>query len=187
MSITRRQFLLSTVGAVGGFILPSFYTRALEFVDQFGEPLLESPRLVHDELIVCGDRDGELNLGDPYCELPSLTWREYAEKYHNGCLDELTDGWGLSPSQFDEDAPWNLVADSWCRTDSPNAHAYHLLDSLDLGAELSGPNAVGNLVFTDGACPGNDYLGVSAECDLTVSLLQQSLNDLGTGIRVVMG
>ena len=35
MSFTRRQFLLSTVGAAGGFILPSFYARALEFVDQF--------------------------------------------------------------------------------------------------------------------------------------------------------
>ena len=60
MSISRRQFLLSTAGAAGGFILPFFYTRALEFLDQFGEPLLEAPKLVVDELIICTERDGEL-------------------------------------------------------------------------------------------------------------------------------
>jgi hypothetical protein len=66
MSISRRQFLLLTVGAAGGFILPSFYTRALEFLDQFDEPFLEAPKLVVDELIICTERDGELNLGEPW-------------------------------------------------------------------------------------------------------------------------
>ncbi len=41
MSLTRRQFLLSTAGATVGAIVPSFYFRALEFFEQFGEPLLE--------------------------------------------------------------------------------------------------------------------------------------------------
>ena len=70
MSFTRRQFLLSTVGAAGGFILPSFYARALEFVDQFEEPLLEPPKRVVDELIICSELDGELNLGDPWEQPP---------------------------------------------------------------------------------------------------------------------
>jgi len=187
VSITRRQFLLSTVGAVGGFILPSFYTRALEFVDQFGEPLLEAPRVVHDELIVCTDRERELNLGDPYCEPPSLTWREFAEQYYHGRLEELTENWELNPSEFDKECPWDVVVDAWCRSKSPNALAYRLLESLDLGSELTGPDSVGGLIFMDGPMPGSDYLGVMADCDLTVSLLQQRLNDLGTGIRVVMG
>ena len=33
MSITRRQFLLSTAGAAAGAIIPSFYHRALEFFE----------------------------------------------------------------------------------------------------------------------------------------------------------
>ena len=37
MSFTRRQFLLSTAGASVGAIIPSFYFRALEFLEQFGE------------------------------------------------------------------------------------------------------------------------------------------------------
>lgn len=187
MSITRRQFLLSTAGAAAGFILPSYYSRALAFIDQFGEPMLESPKLVREELIVCTDRCNELNLGDPYCEPPSMTWREYAQKYLDGSLDDLEEGWEITGSQVDEEAPWDVVVDSWIRTESPNAKAYRLLDSLDLGPGLTGPDAVGDLVFTDGACPGNDYLGVAADDDITISLLQQRLTDLGTGILLVMG
>ena len=56
MSFTRRQFLLSTAGAAGGFILPSFYTQALEFLAETGEPLLTPPKRVVDELIICTDR-----------------------------------------------------------------------------------------------------------------------------------
>ena len=187
MSLTRRQFLLSTAGAAAGFILPSYYNRALEFLDQFGEPLLEPPKIVQEDLIVCTDREGELNLGDPWCEPPSMSWREYAEKYHGGNLRELIDTWELERLQLDEEAPWDVVADAFIRNDSPSAKAYRLLESLDLGPELTGRDAVGGLIFTDGACPGNDYLGVSAESDITLSLLQQRLNDLGTGIRIGFG
>ena len=40
------------------------------------------------------------------------------------------------------------------------------------------------LDFIDGACPGNDYLGVEALDPVSVSLLQQRLNELGTGIKM---
>jgi hypothetical protein len=186
MSITRRQFLLSTAGAAAGFILPSFYTRVLAFVDQFGEPLLESPPLVREELIVCTDRCNELNLGDPYYEPPSMTWREYADRYYGGSLEVLEDGWEISGPAIDEEVPWDVMIDEFIRTDSANAKAYRMLESLDLGPKLIGPDAVGSLVFTDGACPGNDYLGVAAEDAITISLLQKRLNDLGTGVLLVM-
>jgi len=186
MSITRRQFLLSTAGAAAGFILPSFYTRVLAFVDQFGEPLLESPPLVREELIVCTDRFNELNLGDPYYEPPPITWREYADKYYGGSLEELVENWEIPARAIDKEVPWDVMIDAFIRTDSANAKAYRMLESLDLGPKLTGPDAVGGLVFTDGACPGNDYLGVAAEDDVTISLLQQRLNDLGTGVLLVM-
>jgi len=184
MSFTRRQFLLSTVGAAGGFILPSFYSRALEFLEEAGEPLLEPPKRVVDELIICRERDGELNLGDPWEPLPDMTWHQFLTRYHPDTLDELENYWDLEESQLDDEAPWDWVVGPWCRVDSPNARAYQLLDSLDLGPDLTGPKAVGGLVFTDCPCPGNDYLGVSVEDDISISLLQQRLNDLNTGIRV---
>tara|TARA_B100000959_G_C14706220_1_gene510890 strand:- start:97 stop:660 length:564 start_codon:yes stop_codon:yes gene_type:complete len=187
MSFTRRQFLLSTAGAAGGFILPSFYSRALEFLDQFGEPLLEPPKRVVDELIICWDRDGELNLGDPWEQPPDMTWRQFLTQYHPETLDELENNWGLEEWQLDDEAPWDTVVEPWGRVDSPNARAYHLLESLDLGSDLTGSKAVGGLIFTDGPCPGNDYLGVSVEDNISISLLQQRLNDLKTGIKVSYG
>ena len=184
MSFTRRQFLLSTVGAAGGFILPSFYARALEFVDQFEEPLLEPPKRVVDELIICQEFGGELNLGDPREEPPDMTWREYLTRYHPDWRDGY---WGLEESQLDDAAPWDKVQNSWCQFDSPAARAYHLVESLDLGPDLTGPKAVGGLISIDGSCPGVDYLGVTAEDDISISLLQQRLNDLKTGIKVSLG
>ena len=72
------------------------------------------------------------------------------------------------------------------RTDSPNARAYRLLENLDLGPSLTGQDAVGELRFMDGPCPGNDYLGVEAADEATISLLQKRLNELDTGIRLSM-
>jgi len=197
MSFTRRQFLLSTVGAAGGFILPSFYARALEFVDQFEEPLLEPPKRVVDEITICASLGGELNIGEPAEQIPDMTWREFLTRYHQDSLNSLEfywgleesqrdlAPWGLKESQLDDAAPWDTVLGSWGRVDSPNARAYHLLESLDLGPDLTGPKAVGGLNFLDGPNPGaKDYLAVTVEDDISISLLQQRLNDLKTGIKV---
>ena len=197
MSFTRRQFLLSTVGAAGGFILPSFYARALEFVDQFEEPLLEPPKRVVDEITICASLGGELNIGEPAEQIPDMTWREFLTRYHQDSLNSLEfywgleesqrdlAPWGLKESQLDDAAPWDTVLGSWGRVDSPNARAYHLLESLDLGPDLTGPKAVGELNFHDGLNPGaKDYLMVTVKDDISISLLQQRLNDLKTGIKV---
>ena len=56
---------------------------------------------------------------------------------------------------------WDVV-DTWSYHDSPNARAYRLLEDLDLGPQLTGAEAVGEINFIDGACPGVDYLGVAS-------------------------
>jgi hypothetical protein len=76
------------------------------------------------------------------------------------------------------------VVDTWSYIDSPNAKAYRLLEDLDLGPDLVGKDAVGEIRFIDGACPGSDYLGVEAPCMVDVSLLQKRLNELRTGISI---
>ena len=77
------------------------------------------------------------------------------------------------------------VVDTWARVDSPNAKAFRLLEDLDLGPNLVGKDAVGEIRFIDGPCPGNDYLGVEVDCDITISLLQKRLNELDTGIAIL--
>ena len=74
--------------------------------------------------------------------------------------------------------------DTWARTESPNAIAYRYLDRLNLGSQLDGEKAIGGIRLIDGPMPGNDYLGAEAEDAVSVSLLQQRLNELDTGVRI---
>jgi hypothetical protein len=193
MSISRRQFLLATGSSAVGFILPSFYEKALSFIEDYGEPLIVSPPDPKIELFAV-DRGGfgyEFNLGDPWCEPPDMTIREFANRYGHGDPEAwYRENWCREEDQEVDLAAqmnYDYVLDFWCRAESPNALAYRLLEDLDLGPSLSGVNAVGELSFIDGPCPGNDYLGVEAADQISISLLQQRLNQLGTGIEIHMG
>ena len=189
MSVTRRQFLLSTAGAAVGAILPSFYFQALEFLDRFDKPLLEAPASVSNDLSVLEMGEClELNLGDPFAEPPQgLTFREYFTRYDPDAFETFEVDWDMPLTDLDLLVPDDYVECSWEVRDGPTARAYKLLDSLDLGNELGGPDAVGGLEFILGPHPGSNYMGVNAVDQLTLSLLQKRLNDLGTGIRVVTG
>ena len=188
MSLTRRQFLLSTAGATVGAIVPSFYFRALEFFEQFGEPLLEVPRNSAKELCVldnCGEL--ELCLGDPFTEPPDLTYREYFSRYEPDRLGDFEEMWGLCQEDLDSPMEREYQTDMWFLHHGPSARAHYYLDSLDLGNELSGPNAVGGLDVFENSNMVSCWRGVRADDEVTLSLLQKRLNDLGTGIRIVTG
>jgi hypothetical protein len=183
--ISRRQFLLGT-GA--GLILPSFFERALAYWENHGASLLDTARNADIQLFAV-DRGGdglELNWGDPWEEPPKLTRRELAEKYYGG-IDHYECYLEEDPDfDLDEEADILEVVDAWARVDSPNARAYRLLERYDLGAAFSGPERVGEIRFIDGPCPGNDYLGVEAPSPLDLSLLQHRLNQLNTGIQILL-
>jgi hypothetical protein len=190
MSITRRQFLL---GTAAGLILPSFYERAYSFFENHGEPLLIVPKRPAGTLYACADFAEypklQLHLGDPEEGPPDMTIREYCLKYGNGDPETW---WREEWLGTDETEPIDVdmqmdewaVLDRWVRDDSSTARAYRYLESLDLGSGFNGPNPAGGLDFIDGACPGNDYLGVEALDPVSISLLQQRLNELRTGIKV---
>ena len=188
MSITRRQFLISGASAGVGLILPSYYEKVFSFFENHGEPLLEAPAHVVENLYAdYQGSDYQLNIGMPATEYPVMTWREMIERYHC-CMpapDELEDELGITVAELDKPADVDSYLDSWCRSDSPSAQAFYLMESLEIGTELRHGDQVGGLVFYDGPMPGSDYLGVHAECEVTLSLLQHRLNELKTGIRVI--
>ncbi len=188
MSYTRREFIIGTAGAAAGLILPSWYDKALSFFENHGEPLLEAPPDPEIELYAV-DRSGcgelELNWGDPWSEPPKMTKREFAKEYFGG-EEFYLEAFGTEDIDWDAEEDYWLVLDTWAYRDSPNAMAYRLLEDFDLGPAFSGKDAVGEINFIDGACPGNDYLGVQAADQMSVALLQKRLNDLNARIKVSM-
>ena len=73
---------------------------------------------------------------------------------------------------LEEEADPLMVLERTSRLDFPNGRAYEYLDTLDLGSVFRIEHAAGELRFIDGACPGNDYLGVEAADEISLSLLQ---------------
>ena len=183
MSISRRQFIL---GTAAGLILPAYYDKVLAYFENTGEALIEVPKNAETELIASSELgDGvsyELNLGNPFEEPPEMTLREYARRYFGG--EEYYAGLWPDDIDFDRNMDFWETIDLWARTDSPNARAYRLLESLDLGPELTGTDAVGEIRFIDGDRPGSDYLAAHAPNEVDISLLQKRLNELDTGIRI---
>ncbi len=190
MSITRRQFVL---GTAAGLILPSFYDRAYSYFENHGEPLLITPKNPGEILYACADFAEppalQLHLGDPGEGPPAMTIREFCLKYGEGdpetwWREEWLGTDDIEPIDIDGQMDEWTVLDRWARNDSSTARAYRYLEAIDLGSDFKGHNPIGGLDFIDGACPGNDYLGVEALDPVSVSLLQRRLNELGTGIAV---
>ena len=76
MSITRRQFLISSARAGAGLILSNYYEKAFSFFENHGEPLLEAPTRFDKHLYAVFDGpDYQLNLGIPDIDVPEMTWR----------------------------------------------------------------------------------------------------------------
>ena len=186
MSISRRQFI---IGTAAGLILPSYFDKVFAYFENTGEALLEIPKNAEIEMIASYERGAcdayEFNLGDPYQEPPEMTVREYAIRYF-GSEEEWLECNGYEDDDFDRVMDFWDVVDTWAYNDSPNARAYRLLEDLGLGPQLTGAEAVGEINFIDGPCPGNDYLGAHAPTQLDIALLQKRLNDLGTGIRLII-
>lgn len=183
MSISRRQFIL---GTAAGLILPSYYEKIFSYFENTGEAFLEAPRQTEIELFAAdgGGDSYELNWGDPWEEPPEMTVREFSRRFYSD-EEEFLDAWGEDwVTDWNAPMDWDYILDFWARTDSPRARAYRLLEDFDLGPDLTGAEAVGEIRFIDGPCPGNDYLGVNAPTQLDLSLLQKRLNDLDAGIRI---
>ena len=187
MSFTRRQFLLTTCGSGIGFILPSFYDEALTLWENHGEILLRPAPDAKTILYAYQEMELELNLGDPRTRPPQMIRREFIEKYVYGGLEtyfeELSDLDGCEGYDLDAEVDFEEVLDVWGLVDSPWAKAYKYLESLDLGPDFTSPDAVGGIRTGTGA-PGTNHIALHANDDISLSLLQERLNQLNTGVRI---
>ncbi|HIG58657.1 MAG TPA: hypothetical protein EYQ21_04560 [Flavobacteriales bacterium] len=187
MSFTRRQFLLTTSVTGLGFILPSFYEKALGFCENHGEPLILPAKNTDTILYAWQDGELELDLGHPSTEPPTLTRREYIDRYVNGGLEKyLKELPFLSENRkydLDAEVDRDEVFDAWATVDSPWAKACDLIDEIDLGPDLEGEHAVGGIEDVNGG-PCSIIQAKVAEDYVSLSLLQERLNQLNTGIRI---
>ncbi len=197
MDISRRHFLLGTAGAAAGLILPSYYRRALEFIDVRGEPLLEPAQGPVTELYAYKADWTELqyglSVGLPRSGPPPMTYEQFAARYDVDPVESLY-GWADDLQEFEKRFDWDETVDweneffydTWVHRDAPEKRAYDLLSDLDLGPQLAGPNAVGELKVEEGSSMVSTYWEVEAADDISLSLLQERLNALNTGVKIVM-
>jgi len=186
----RRQFLIRAFSAAGQLVLPRFFDRAFAFVENHGEPLLETPVEPVKKLYAAYQEEGVYWIIDglmPQGLPPAVTWREYflltGDKLVNGM-----EGWELEPSQLDDPMDHWAFETYWCYNLSPNALAYKYLSDLDLGPEFGkSDRAEGEIRFQDAPTMGSDCRWAEVDDLLSLSLLQNRLNELGENVSLEVG
>lgn len=190
MLLTRRQFLLTIPAVTAGYLTPQFVDKALAYIDNTGEAYLNKPAETQQILYALPTgEDYVLNLGDPFATPDPMTHREAAEYTGYGTdLDSYAYEYlGLEDDETfdpDEEASEEVYFDHWYRHKSSSAQAYWLLEDLDLGLVMNGEAGLDCISFIDGDHPGSSYLGATVPDLVSLSLLQERLNQLNTGIRI---
>lgn len=190
--ISRRAFLLQAAqAAAGAYIAPSFYEEVLRHIEEVGQPLLTPPQKPRITLRAYPDDGYTLTIGKITQSPPAITWREYAREYVGLNLkrlrpNELEDH-GIDPARLDEICDSEWYEDEWASSEGPCAQAHYYLSDLDIGPEIHvGGQEIGHLEFIEGPMPGSNYVGVRVPDDVSLSCLQQRLNQLGQNCAVVV-
>lgn len=187
--LTRRTFLLgaagTAAGTAAGLMLPAWVRRAKAFIETEHQPLLEPPprvRRVLQATIPDWDDRYYLVLTEPYEGPPRLTWRQFHRRYfadqYGHFADFVKEVLG-EPAAPDDEADPSWVRNIWVDTaDAPHFAAYHYLSQFDLGPELNNDLAVGRIEFVNGFDPGQEQRLVTVPDLLSLSLLQNRLNEI---------
>ncbi len=193
MSINRREFLL---GTVAGLVLPRFFDKVFSFVENHEEPLLWAPKSATIEMYAVQEWAADygayqLNIGDIHAEPPGqMTVREFCTRFAQGDPEQWwQEGWNMG----DEDAPvpWDemvgeqTVFDFWVAAESTSSRASRYIESIDLGPRLAGAESVGELRLEIGG-PCSDLWSYEAVDDVSLSLLQNRLNEINSGMKIVV-
>jgi hypothetical protein len=191
MLLSRRGFL---IGA-GSLLTTAFVKDARSFIRTTGRPLLAPPVQALQTLYWYADDFGDgylLTLGkwmDP--PPPAPTWREFfiSEGIRHQTeeeIEELCSVHEIEPKDFDDPVAAWYWAQHFEWVGNPCAKAHHLLSNIDIGPDLQTANAP-QLEFHEGPHPGNNSSWVNAKDELSLSLLQARLIDLGMPIKVAEG
>ena len=101
----RRQFLIRAFSATGQLVLPRFFDRAFAFVENHGEPLLETPVEPVKKLYAAYQEEGVYWIIDGLMPKkippPTVTWREYFLLTGDKLVSGM-ENWQLEPGQLDE-------------------------------------------------------------------------------------
>jgi hypothetical protein len=189
----RRQFL---IGAAGSLLTSAFVRQAKVFSLRNYEPLLTPPAR-RPLFINSGFRDNaswRLSLGPIDVEAPPPpTWRDHLASLGVPLVTEddvrrACDARGMEPEELDGRVNGFSWEDRWDNFTGPQASAFHLLKSIDLGPANSPLRREGEIRFEEfGGAPGNSYTWVELRDDLTASLLQARLIELRLPIDVAVG
>jgi hypothetical protein len=198
--LDRRHFL---IGA-GGLLTTAFVRKATAFSRDAGKPLILPPaRASEQTLYIYTEEDWSesayakwrVTLGeDDPVPPPTPTWREHLlslgrrlDSDHE--IEQVCVEHDLLPEELDTKVDGYWWQDHWDHFSGPQAKAYHLLKSLDLGsASVSRLKQAGEIIFSElGGGPGNSYSSVQLKDDLTVSLLQARLIELNLPINMKVG
>jgi hypothetical protein len=193
MSISRRFFLIGS----GAVVTAAFVNDAIRYVERRSRPLLIKPDRIETELFYYegfGDGDAALITLGQWVEIEDVaapaTWREYYTKIEGRNLGSHAGMDGVCEEQLDERVPDQSWQNAWDYSWSPQARAYQLLQSLDLGPlrKRAGLRVwKGQLIFDEFLRPGDSSRVVNAEDAVTLSLLQARLIELGLPYRLREG
>ncbi len=182
----RREFLIRSGLMAGQALMPRFFDRAFAFVENHGEALIESPANIAKTLQVRLDDSYVFYLGDPG-ELPGKppTFRQWFTD--NGeDVAQAAEEWELAPVGLDRQICDEHWVETWSLGHSSMALGFHYLSSLDLGPQFGtgGDGAAGEIRLAD--CPGicSSYRAAETDDLLSISLLQNRLNELGEAVLV---
>jgi hypothetical protein len=192
----RRQFL---IGAAGSLLTTAFVSKAKIFSLRNDEPLLTPPVHKAEETLFINSGFREhakwrLSLGPIDVEAPPPpTWREHLASLGvplgtEDDIERVCNERDLPREDLDARLNGFGWQDRWDNFTGPQARAFHLLKSIDLGPADSPLRREGDILFEEfGGGPGNGYTWVELGDDLTASLLQQRLIELGLPINVAVG
>jgi hypothetical protein len=182
--IHRRSFIRGLTGLFGVATIPDLEKMILDA----GCPILLQPTHVSNTIYV--PETGHLFLGDQTIHsFPVVTWKQYFVDLGAKTkmdLVRLTAAWEVDEiDELIDNDQWPGIYEMHY---DPMPAAYHLLRRLKIGTGIrSRAKTAGRLDFFAGSNhPGSNDLWVEAYDDLSVSLLQANLIELGQPIRIEM-
>lgn len=181
----RRSFLRGLATAFGAASITDLRARVLDK----GVPILLKPTQVSNQIFVA--ENGALALGDVWTadEMDPVTWLQYfidCGAKTRAEISEYAEGWEVDDLDARiDDENWSGIFDLHYE---PPAAAYHFLRRVKVGPKtLAKHPRNGRLDFFAGSNhPGSNDLWVECWDNLTVSLLQARLIELGHPIEIVM-